>query len=207
MIVPAEALPFDRAGSARVGPSDGQRRDASRGMAVGARPSPGGGPTPGGAGAGERVGRGPAPQCFRFQRTIQRCRYFSWSTRPRIGPLGHRRTCGSAPGRGTWGRPPYLPWRGPGDHFEAVCVGAGPTREGCQALTRAREPIGLVSRRSGGRRLRRRASRKHLLGGRRPLLRALLEGFPGTGGGGGEEEGHEGDSPDEEGNEDDQQQG
>src|SRR5512135_835710 len=89
-----------------------------------------------------------------------------------------------------------LPWRGPGDHFEAVRVGAGPAREGCQALTRAREPIGLVSRRSGGRRPRRRASRKPLLGGCRPLLRTLLEGVPGTGGGGGEEEGHAGDSPD-----------
>src|SRR5512135_3556154 len=34
--------------------------------------------------------------------------------RPRIGPLGHRRTCGAAPGRGTWGRPPLYLGAAPG---------------------------------------------------------------------------------------------
>src|SRR5512135_3212502 len=91
----------------------------------------------------------------------------------------------SGPGARNLGPLSFLPWRGPGDHFEAVRVGAGPARGGCQALTRAREPIGLVPRRSGGRRLRRRDPRKPLVGGRRPLLGALLEGVPGTGSGGG----------------------
>ena len=123
------------------------------------------------------------------------------------GHLGHRLTCGAAPGRGTRGRSPFPDDAAPGITSGPFRIGAGPAREGCQALTRAREPIGLVSRRSGGRRLRRRDLAK--APPRRPSspLAALLEGVPGTSGGGGEEEGHEGDSPDEEGNEDDQQQG
>ena len=95
----------------------------------------------------------------------------------------------------------------PGDRFGAVRVGAGPGREVCQTLTRAREPISFGLRRTGGRMLRWRDSRKHLLSGRRSFLRALLKGVPGAGGGGREEEGYEGDSPDEDRDEDDQQQG
>ena len=95
---------LDRAGTARVGPSDGQRPDARRGVAARAGPSRGGRDVAGSASAGERVGRGPVPQFFRFERTIQRCRSFFWSTRPRIGHLGHRLTCGAAPGSDPWGR-------------------------------------------------------------------------------------------------------
>ena len=205
------------------------RANVLRGVMSGARPGRGGRDVAGVASAGG-VGQGTDVQDQGNPFRITACSTGSGSTsdssepfgdadlspghhghgralRPRTGHLGHRLTCGAAPGRGTRGRSPF-----PDDAALEITsgpfrMGAGPSREGCQALTRVREPSGLVSRRSGGRRLRRRTLRKHLLGGRRPLLRALLEGFPRTSGGGGEEEGHEGDSTDEEGNEDDQQQG
>jgi hypothetical protein len=68
MIVPAEALPWivlGRRGSDLLMVSGATRHEAWR-WALDQAPAVG--LLPGGAGAGERVGRGPAPQCFRFQR-------------------------------------------------------------------------------------------------------------------------------------------
>ena len=105
--------------------------------------------------------------------------------RPRIGHLGHRLTCGAAPGRGTRGRSPF-----PDD--AALEITSGPFEWVPGRAGRAFRPLPVRGSRSASSHAARAdegsdgaTSRKPLLGGRRPLLRALLEGVPGTGGGGG----------------------